>query len=194
MKFNCNFIKIFVGILLFVSSNVNAQNSKTEEVCYNPNAKIDTSKRSIKSKAYALYKNDSIVINYHSPGVRNRVIWGGLVPMGEVWVTGAHDATNIEFPMDVVINGVSISKGKYAIFTIPNREEWIFIINKNFKQHLAWDYDVKDDAVRVKVKPTIVKTVTERLQYFINTNSKNKSGAIAMAWDKLKISIPFQIK
>ncbi|MCY7293314.1 MAG: DUF2911 domain-containing protein, partial [Ferruginibacter sp.] len=92
---------------------------KTEEVCYNPNAKGDTSKRSIKSAAVGKIGDANITINYHSPGVRGRTIWGGLVPYNDVWVTGAHYATNIEIDKDFTVAGTSISKGKYAIFTIP---------------------------------------------------------------------------
>ena len=138
--------------------------------------------------AYAIINGDSIKINYHSPGVRKRVIWGGLVPYDEVWVTGAHDATTIEFPRPVIINGKEIPVGKYAFFTIPGKKEWIIIINKNWKQHLATEYDEKEDMVRIKVKP--VKNVhTERLQYFIRDNG-NRKGTISVAWEKLKVSFP----
>ncbi len=192
MNYKKLLINTFILSVVIFSFSANAQTKKAEEFSYNPNATIDTSKKSIKSKAFTLINGDSIVINYHSPGVRNRVIWGGLVPMGDVWVTGAHDATNIEFPTNVIINGVTIVKGKYSIFTIPSRDEWIFIINKNWKQHLAWDYDVKDDVVRIKIKPEETTSLTERLQYFVDVN--NNKGIIAMAWERIKISIPFQIK
>lgn len=72
----------------------NAQQAKkVEEICYNPNAKGDTSKRSIKSAAVGKIGEANITINYYSPGVRKRLIWGGLVPYDDVWVTGAHYAT-----------------------------------------------------------------------------------------------------
>ena len=174
--------------LLFSLLIHSASAQKTEEVCYNPNLVKDTTKKSIKSMAYAIINGDSIKINYHSPGVRKRVIWGGLVPYDEVWVTGAHDATTIEFPRPVIINGKEIPVGKYAFFTIPGKKEWIIIINKNWKQHLATEYDEKEDMVRIKVKP--VKNVhTERLQYFIRDNG-NRKGTISVAWEKLKVSFP----
>lgn len=127
-----------VLIILFSSpSMVFSQQKKTEEVCYNPNLVKDTNKKSIKSMAFAIVNGDSIKINYHSPGVRNRIIWGGLVPYNEVWVTGAHDATTIEFYKTIVVEGKGIPAGKYAFFTIPGKKEWTLIINKNWKQHLA---------------------------------------------------------
>lgn len=161
------------------------------EVCYNPNLVKDTTKKSIRSMAFIITGGDSIKINYHSPGVRKRIIWGGLVPFDEVWVTGAHDATTLEMPKAFVVNGREIPAGKYAFFTIPGEKEWTIIINKNWKQHLASEYDEKDDIVRVKVKPATIDH-TERLQYFIE-RGKGNTGKIAVAWEKIKIEIPFTI-
>lgn len=165
---------------------------KAEEVCYNPNLIKDTTKKSIKSLAYAVVNGDSIKINYHSPGVRKRIIWGGLVPFDEVWVTGAHDATTLEMPKAFVVNGKEIPAGKYAFFTIPAEKEWTIIINKHWKQHLSSEYDEKDDIIRVKVKPSTIDH-TERLQYFIETEKAN-TGKIAVVWEKVKVEFPFVIK
>ena len=185
-----------LGVLLIVLSasvmSLKAQQPKKEEVCYNPNLVKDTSKKSIKSMAVAVFNADSIKINYHSPGVRKRIIWGGLVPYDEVWVTGAHDATTIEISKPFVINRKEIPAGKYAFFTIPSKKEWTIIINKNWKQHLASEYDENEDVVRIKVKPTKNKH-TERLQYFIE-NGKGSNGKIAIAWEKLKIEFSLIIK
>jgi hypothetical protein len=181
---------ILSAIFFLMFHSASAQ--KTGEVCYNPNLVKDTSKKSIKSMAFAVVNGDSIKINYHSPGVRKRIIWGGLVPYDEVWVTGAHDATTLEMPKAFVVNGKEIPGGKYAFFTIPGKKEWTIIINKNWKQHLATEYDEKDDIIRVKVKPKKVNH-TERLQYFIET-AKGNNGKIAVAWEKLRVEIPFIIK
>lgn len=156
---------------------------KAEEICYNPNLVKDTSKKSIKSMAVAVINGDSIKIKYHSPGVRKRIIWGGLVPYDEVWVTGAHDATTIEFGKPMMVGGKNISAGKYALFTIPGKKEWTVIINKKWQQHLATEYEEKDDVVRLKLKPK-KNAHTERLQYFIKDVGNNK-GTIAVAWEKM---------
>jgi len=169
-----------------------AEEKKTDEVCYNSNLVVDTSKKSIKSMAVAVIGGENIKISYHSPGVRKRIIWGGLVPYDEVWVTGAHDATSLEMPKAFVVNGKGIPAGKYAFFTIPGEKEWTIIINKNWKQHLASEYDEKDDIVRLKVKPSIIEH-TERLQYFIEMKNNNE-GVIAVAWEKLRIEALFLLK
>lgn len=187
---NTVFKLLLTAMILFFFVDVAAQ--KAEEVCYNPNLIKDTTKKSIKSMAFAVVSGDSIKVNYHSPGVRKRIIWGGLVPFDEVWVTGAHDATALEMPKAFVVMGREIPAGKYAFFTIPGVKEWTVIINKNWDQHLANEYDEKEDIVRVKVKPK--KNVhTERLQYFIEVK-QNSAGKIAVAWEKIRIEVPFVIK
>lgn len=184
--------KKFYLLLLMIATafSVTAQEQKKEEVCYNPNLVKDTSKKSIKSMAYAIVNGDSIKISYHSPGVRKRIIWGGLVPYDEVWVTGAHDATTLEMPKSFVVNGKEIAAGKYAVFTIPGKKEWTLIINKNWKQHLATEYDEMDDIIRIKVKPKKVNH-TEWLQYFIETG-KSETGRIAVAWEKIRVDFDFR--
>lgn len=190
MKKQLQPIILFFLLISFIS-HAKAQ-QQSSEICYNPNLVADASKKSIKSMAFAIIKDDSLKINYHSPGVRKRVVWGGLVPYGEVWVTGAHDATTIEFPTSVVINGKEIAAGKYAFFTIPGKKEWTLILNRQWKQHLATEYDQKEDIVRLKVKPKKVKH-TERLQYFVEYSKGNK-GTIAVAWETLRLEFPFVVK
>lgn len=181
------FIALIVISFLGTSSAI-AQ--KTEEVCYNPNLVKDTTKKSIKSMAFAVVNGDSIKINYHSPGVRKRIIWGGLVPFDEVWVTGAHDATTLEMPKVFFVKGKKIPAGKYAFFTIPGKKEWTIIINKNWEQHLATSYDEKDDIVRIKVIPKEINH-TERLQYFVQMIN-DKTGKIAVAWEKIRVEFEFK--
>jgi hypothetical protein len=161
---------------------------KPAEYNYNPNQPLDTSKKSVRCMAFAPLGQDSIRIVYHSPAVRKRVIWGGLVPFNDVWVTGAHSATRLDMPRDCSINGVRVPAGQYAIFSIPSETEWTLIINKNWQQHLADDYDPKDDVVRIKVK-TQQAGHLERLQYFIEVNGQ--SGKIIMAWEKIRVELPF---
>ncbi len=178
-----------LALFLLGSSLLKAQSG---EICYNPNLKKDTSKRSIKSAVVGVIGRDSVKINYHSPGVRGRVIWGGLVPYDEVWVTGAHDATTFEISKPLVIGGKVVAAGKYAIFTVPGRNEWTVIINSKWNQHLATEYDEKEDIVRLKVKP-IRHAATERLQYFVEPG-KDGSGKIAMVWEKIRIEFPVTLK
>ena len=186
-------LKTLLFFFLFFSIvSFSQETKKQEDVCYNPNLVKDTSKKSINSIAVGLIGKDSVKINYHSPGVRGRILWGGLVPFDEVWVTGAHNATNIVLDKPFIFNDKEIPAGKYALFTIPGKESWTVIINKRWNQHLANEYDPKDDVIRLQVKP-IRNAHTERLQYFIENGKANK-GIIAMQWEKVRIEFPIMIK
>ena len=126
-------------------------------------------------------------IDYSSPGVRGRTIWGGLVAYDQVWVTGAHKATSIDFSKDVVINGQKVEAGTYGFFTIPGKELWTIIINKNHEQHLADDYDQTQDVLRLRVTPEDLSETVESLTYQIIPTGENK-GSVSVMWDRLKIS------
>ena len=130
-------------------------------------------------------------IEYHSPSKRGRQIFGGLVAYGEVWVTGAHNATSIRFSKDVEIGGVKITEGKYALFTIPGKKEWTVIINKNWDQHLADEYDEAEDMVRFTVTPEALEKSVESLTYEVIPEG-NDTGTVAISWDDVRIS--FELK
>lgn len=100
-----------------------------------------------------------ITIDYHQPSAKGRKIMNGLVPYGQIWRTGANNATTIEFSEDVKIKGNTLPAGKYALFTIPSENEWVIIFNKNTDQWGAYNYQEKEDALRVKVKPSKVEMV-----------------------------------
>lgn len=94
-----------------------------------------------------------ITINYNRPGVKNRQIWGALVPYDAVWRTGANEATTIQFSEDVLINGEKLAKGLYSLHTIPGRENWTIIFNSVASQWGSYSYDKAKDALRVTAKP-----------------------------------------
>lgn len=156
-----------------------------------PTEQSDNSKKSLPQEAHAEVGNTHITIKYHSPAVRGRVIWGGLVPYDEVWVTGAHSATSIEFSKAIQVEETTIPKGKYAFFTIPGQERWTLILNKNWEQHLADDYDQAEDVIRIEVTPETGMPLAERLTYTIEDKGEG-SGAIRMSWEKLSVSLPFK--
>ncbi|HLF62191.1 MAG TPA: DUF2911 domain-containing protein [Saprospiraceae bacterium] len=189
------FCNALLCLSLFATSCNESQQEgdRTEpQVCYNPNAIVnDTTRQSIKSAVSGQIGRASVNIHYHSPKVRERIIWGGLVPFDDVWVTGAHDATTVEISQNFEINGVQIHPGKYALFTIPGKETWIVILNKKWEQHLANEYDQEDDLVRVQVSPQ-TNAHTERLQYFVEDVGNNE-GFISVAWEKIKIRLPLKI-
>jgi hypothetical protein len=152
----------------------------------------DTLKTSARREAVGNVGGAEIKINYGSPGVRNRVIWNGLVAYDQVWVTGAHTATRIDFSKDFIVGETTIPAGSYGFFTIPSANEWTLILNRNYDQHLTDQYNESEDVVRIKVKPE-EHPMTQRLTYAVETTS-DKSGAIVVKWEKVKVAMPFTIK
>jgi hypothetical protein len=193
-------MKFYLQLLLFLTIVFGACQSQKESADHNHDSTAnketiqpDTIKKSIPKEEHAQIGDAHITIKYHAPAVRGRTIWGGLVSYGEVWVTGAHSATSFEINNDFVVDGKEIPAGKYAIFTIPDENKWTFIINKNWKQHLADDYDAKDDVARIEVTPEQLQTTQERLKYTVSSESANK-GSISVSWEKIKVSLPFELK
>ena len=119
-------------------------------------------------------------INYSSPSVKGRKIWGELVPLDKVWRAGANEATTIEISADITLEGKTLPKGKYAFFVIPNAAESTIIFNKVAEQWGAYKYDEKQDALRIKVKPVAGSEILEKLIYEISNNQ------ITLQWEKWK--------
>ena len=145
--------------------------------------------------------NTDINISYSRPGVKGRKIWGGLVPYGLApgdkeshnkpfpWRGGANECTTIEFSKDVTVNGHKLPAGKYSMQFIPSPKEWIVIFNKNTKLWGSFDYNKKDDALRIKVTP-----VSAPFHEWLSYGFDNLAGTSCMAylwWEKLKV--PFKI-
>ncbi|KRT14601.1 hypothetical protein ASU31_18830 [Pedobacter ginsenosidimutans] len=132
-------------------------------------------------------KGATITINYSSPAVKGRKIWGGLEAFDKVWRAGANEATTFETDKDIVVEGKALAAGKYSFFLIPKESgTWTAIFNKEPKQWGAYKYEEAKDALRVDVKTKALKATQERLVYKIT-----KSG-FALEWDK--ISVPVTIK
>ena len=128
----------------------------------------------------------TITINYSSPSVKGRVIWGELVPFNKIWRAGANAATTIETDKDLKIEGATLPAGKYSFFVIPNEKECVLIFNKVAKMSGTSNYDEKQDQLRVTVKQKASETNTESLAYTIQKN------AIVLSWEKW--NIPFSVK
>ena len=143
--------------------------------------------KSPRTAAMAMIGGNHIHIDYSSPSVRGRQVFGGLVTMNEVWVTGAHKATSIQIDKPVTINGERIEVGKYGFFTIPGKDEWTVILNQVWDMHLADDYDQSKDVMRFSVKPENLSETVEALTFEV-TEKDPKTTRISMAWDKIRIS------
>lgn len=127
-------------------------------------------------------------IEFSSPAVRGRKIFGDgpdyLVPYGELWRTGANNATFISVAGNMIIDSLKLDSGSYSIFTIPNQDEWMVIFNREWKQWGSYHYKDSLDAIRIKVKPRHADQSQERLLFYFADDS------LKFRWDKVRWAIP----
>ena len=185
-------LSVIITVFLAACSN-SGSGTQAGEHSHDSTAAKKDNKKSIPAEAKKQIGNTEIKIAYHSPAVRGRVIWGGLVPYDAVWVTGAHSATTFEVGKDFRIGDKIIPAGRYALFTLPGKEEWTIILNKNWNQHLADDYSETEDVVRVKTKPQTTSESTERLSYEIDQTGERTANVI-ISWEKLRVPFSIEIR
>jgi hypothetical protein len=129
---------------------------------------------------------------YCRPGVRERKVWGGLVPFGKVWRTGANEATTFEITTDVKVGGKPLAKGKYSLHMIPTEKEWTFIFNREANAWGSYAYDEKKDVMRVKTAP-FDAPMEERLTFGFETLT-DTSATLFLHWDKKKARLPLVVE
>ncbi|SIT90512.1 DUF2911 domain-containing protein [Pontibacter indicus] len=127
----------------------------------------------------------TVTINYGSPSVKGRTIWGELVPYDKVWRSGANEATTITTDKALMVEGKQLPAGTYSFYTIPGENEWTVIFNKTAKQW-GTQYDEKQDALRVKAKPRQAAAMSEQLKYDVT-----KDG-IVLRWENLELPVKVQ--
>ena len=129
-----------------------------------------------------------IEIVYSRPGAKDRKVFGGLVPYGQVWRTGANASTKISFSTDVKLNGAPVPAGKYALYTIPGEKEWTVIIYKDTNLGNAANYQQSNDVARVKVKPAKLAEFVETFTIDIN-DLRDDSATINLVWEKTHVPV-----
>src|ERR1700761_2707820 len=127
----------------------------------------------------------TININYSSPSVKGRKIWGGLVPYDTVWRAGANEATTFETDKDIKVAGKLLPAGKYGFFLVPKENgKWVAVFNKVPNQWGAFKYDVTKDQLRVDVDTKPLKKGREALTY------KTTSKGFSLEWGMLSVVVP----
>jgi hypothetical protein len=124
-----------------------------------------------------------IRIEYHSPLVKGRAIWGDLVPFGEVWRAGANENTIISFSTDVKIEGKDLPAGKYGMHMIPRKDTWTIIFSRDYHGWGSFSYKPEEDALRVEIKPEAAEQ-QEWLSY-VFTDVKASSAKVVLRWEKI---------
>ncbi len=177
-----NFIELFImkyitGLLffsLFIVANSNAQIEFANRP--SPPAKVDAT----------ILNGAAISLNYSSPAVKGRTIWGGLVPYNQVWRTGANEANVFQTDKDILVNGQKLPAGKYSLFTIPGETEWTIIFNKEWDQWGTMKYNSSNDVLRVTTNPQKSLQFNERLKFTL------EDSVLSLLWENLQVNLLLQ--
>lgn len=130
-------------------------------------------------------------VTYSRPGVKGRKIWGGLVPYGEVWRTGANEATSFATTGEAAIAGKKLPAGEYSLYTIPTENDWTVIVSTEKGAWGSFTYDKEKDAHRFTVKPAVAPH--EEWMRFTFENLTPSSGDLVLHWEKLQATIPIEV-
>jgi hypothetical protein len=157
--------------------------------CFAVSAQVSVPRESQRQEIAQTVGDTKISLIYHRPNVKGRKIWDGLVPYGKVWRAGANEATLFEFSKDVTINGKPLPAGKYSFHIIPAASEWTLIFNKDAGQWGSFQYNEKDDAVRV-TSGVQKSDFHEALTYSFN-DPKPSEVNVVVSWEN--VAVPFTV-
>jgi hypothetical protein len=134
-----------------------------------------------------------LTVTYSSPGVKDRTIWGDLVPYDKIWRVGANTSTKIVVTTDVRVEGKELKAGTYALGIIPRKDaSWTLVFAKDGSYGEWDDYDVANDVLRVDVKPQYKTESRERLA-FVFDNTTDGETWLTMSWEKVRLPIHITI-
>lgn len=126
----------------------------------------------------------AVIVNYGSPAVKDRKVWGDLVPFDAVWRTGANEATTFETSTDLKIQGQDLPAGKYGLFTIPTQSgEWTVIFNSIWEQWGAYKYEASKDVLRVTATATETDESSETMEFVMDGEN------LVFKWENLALPI-----
>ncbi|SDS59627.1 DUF2911 domain-containing protein [Gramella sp. MAR_2010_147] len=178
-------------ICLLIANPVNAQeedkvNFSKEELKF---SKMDASPMDL-----ALYrdKNDVAVarVIYSRPQKRDREIFGKLIPYGEVWRTGANEATELTLYQDMKVANAVVKAGTYTLYSIPGEKEWTVILNNKTNTWGSYEYTDKEDKVRINVPVRQAPNTIESLSMAFQES--NKGADLLIGWDDSYVKVPFE--
>lgn len=148
-------------------------------------ATVTFAQKSPRKQATGNIGSVAVEVDYGAPSVRDRVIWGELVPYGKVWRAGANENTTISFNKDVTVGSQKVPAGKYGLFIIPNEgEKWIVALSKKNDAWGSNGYSKENDLIRLKVSPKKGDKSVEQMAFHVD-----KKG-VKFKWEKVSFLIP----
>ncbi|MBK1880269.1 DUF2911 domain-containing protein [Pelagicoccus mobilis] len=133
-----------------------------------------------------------VSIEYSRPSMKGREVFGGLVPFGAVWRTGANQPTKLTFSEDVVLGGKDVPAGTYALYTIPGEDEWTMIVYKSTELWGSFGYDQTNDQARFTVKPQQLSKEVETFTIGID-GLRNDSATVYLDWEKTRVAFSLEV-
>ena len=137
------------------------------------------------------YEDTYVKITYCRPHKKGREIFGELVPFGQVWRTGANEATEITITKEIKIGGQQLDAGTYSIFSIPEKDKWTIIINNDLGEWGAFRYNEEHDMLRFEAKVEETDEIFEPFTIEFEQTGLKKTN-ILFIWDKTKVIIPIE--
>ncbi|MDI1255806.1 MAG: DUF2911 domain-containing protein [Flavobacterium sp.] len=160
---------------------------------FTANAQLKTPQASPKSVVEQVVGLTDVIVDYSRPVMKGRTIFGDLVPFGKLWRTGANANTTISFSEDVVIDGKTLKKGKYALYTTPKADNWEVVFytdTNNWGTPDTWD-DAKV-ALKTNAKPENLTRAIESFTIAVN-NFDNNFGYLEISWEKTLVAVKFEV-
>ncbi|TMM53188.1 DUF2911 domain-containing protein [Maribacter algarum] len=167
-------MKYTIGIIIFVLG------------LFTASGQVDYPSLSPKGMISQIVGNTKVEIEYERPSARNRSVFGELVPWDKVWRTGAGNCTRISFDKDVILGGQPVKAGQYSIFTIPNPQEWVVILNSDTELYGSFNYSPEKEVARFIVTPQKSDRYYETLSFDIDLIPNN--ARIYISWENTNIS------
>lgn len=157
------------------------------------NAQVKTPQSSPKAEVDQIVGLTQVEVDYARPAKKGRLVYGDLVPFGKVWRTGANENTKVSFSDDVVIDGKTLPKGEYALFTLPKADVWeVYFYNETSNWGLPKQWDESKVALVAKATPTTLTSNVENFTIDVNPLDSN-TGELVIKWEKTAIPLKFNV-
>jgi hypothetical protein len=196
-KKNARFFFLFAAILtvalaLSLSACATSEDKAASEAADSSTEPAQEERASPHETVTATVGEANIEVVYGRPYKKNRAIFGELVPYGEVWRTGADEATTLKTDKDLMIGDLEVPAGTYSLFTIPGEEQWMLVLNKEPEQWGAYKYNQEMDLGRTPMAVGAAEEMEEQLTIgFVERDGKNM---MTICWDETEASVAVAVK
>ncbi len=179
----------FLAVAMLTAVGCNQESEPAPEAAAMEEAEPEPERASPHESVTAMVGEANLTVTYGRPYKKEREIYGGLVPLDEVWRTGADEATTLETDRDLMLGELHVPAGKYGLFTIPGESSWTLIVNKVADQWGAFSYADAEDLGRAPMSVSELESMLEQLTISI-TPGEGNNGSLSIDWDMTSATIP----